>query len=110
MHIDGSTKLVGVFGWPIAHTASPAMHNAAFQSLQMNWAYLAFAVNAKNLRSALHGARDMGLRGVNLTVPHKELAFEIVDEIDPEARDLGAVNTIVMENGRLRGFNTDGYG
>ncbi len=110
MQADGSTTLVGVFGHPIAHTASPAMHNAAFSALGMNWMYLAFDVDPANLRSALHGARDMGLRGLNLTVPHKVLALDIVDEVDPEAARLGAVNTVSIENGKLRGFNTDGYG
>jgi shikimate dehydrogenase len=110
MIIDGATKIVGVFGWPVAHTASPAMHNAAFKTLKMNWAYLAFPVDPRNLRSALLGARDLGLTGVNLTVPHKILALDIVDEVDAEARQLGAVNTVAMTNGRLHGFNTDGYG
>jgi shikimate dehydrogenase len=110
MPIDGSTKLVGVFGWPIAHTASPAMHNAAFGALRMNWAYLAFPVDPKNLGPALAGARDLGLVGVNLTVPHKILALEFVNEVDPHARKLGAVNTVCIENGILRGYNTDGYG
>ena len=110
MHIDGSTTLVGVFGALIKHTASPAMHNAAFEALKMNWAYLAFHVDPQNLRAALQGARDMGLAGINLTVPHKILALDCVDEIDAEARKLGAVNTVAMEKGKLRGFNTDGYG
>lgn len=110
MHIDGSTTLVGVFGHPIVHTASPAMHNAAFAALEMNWAYLAFDVDPANLKSALHGARDMGLRGVNLTVPHKILALDFLDDVDADARKLGAVNTVVFENGKLRGCNTDGYG
>jgi len=110
MHIDGSTKIVGVFGAPIAHTASPALHNAAFDALKMNWRYLAFHVDPPNLRSALDGARDMSFVGVNLTVPHKILALELVDSIDAEARRLGAVNTVVIEKRKLRGFNTDGYG
>ena len=110
MQIDGSTQVVGVFGSPITHTASPAMHNAAFAALQMNWIYLAFAVAPQQFRSALLGARDMGMRGVNLTVPHKLVALEIVEDVDPEARRLGAINTIVIDNGKLRGFNTDGYG
>src|SRR5206468_2078896 len=105
-----STQIVGVFGAPIAHTASPAMHNAAFAALKMNWAYLAFHVDPQNLRTALLGVRDMNYRGVNLTVPHKILALDIVDEVDAEARKLGAVNTVVVEGGRLLGFNTDGYG
>ena len=110
MHIDGSTKLAGVFGWPVTHTASPAMHNAAFEALEMNWAYLAFPVEPQRLRSALHGARDMGLAGLNLTVPHKVAALDIVDETDHSARKLGAINTVCIDNNRLRGFNTDGYG
>src|SRR5882724_12744219 len=110
MHINGSTTIVGVFGAPIKHTASPAMHNAAFVALDMNWVYLAFHVDPQQLRSALRGANDMGMVGINLTVPHKILALDCVDEVDPEARRLGAVNTVSMEKGRLRGFNTDGYG
>ena len=110
MHIDGSTTLVGVFGAPIKHTASPAMHNAAFGALKMNWAYLAFHVDPQELRVALQGARAMGIVGINLTVPHKIPALDCVDEIDAEARKLGAVNTIAIEKGKLHGFNTDGYG
>jgi shikimate dehydrogenase len=110
MHIDGSTTIVGIFGAPIKHTASPAMHNAAFAALEMNWAYLAFPVDPQNLRSALQGANDMGIVGINLTIPHKILALDWIDEIDAEARQLGAVNTVAMEKGKLRGFNTDGYG
>jgi shikimate dehydrogenase len=110
MEIDGSTQLVGLFGSPVAHTASPAMHNAAFAALKMNWCYLACPVEPRNLRTALLGARDMGFRGVNLTVPHKILALDVVDEIDTEARKLGAVNTILFDGTKLRGFNSDGYG
>ena len=110
MHIDGTTIIAGVFGAPVMHTASPAMHNAAFEALEMNWAYLAFHVDPQHLRTALHGARDMGLIGVNLTVPHKILALDCMDDVDAEARQLGAVNTVMFEKGKLRGFNTDGYG
>ena len=110
MKIDGATQITGVFGSPVTHTASPAMHNAAFTALKLNWAYLAFEVDPKNLRTALAGIRDMHYRGVNLTVPHKILALDLVNEVDPIARQLGAVNTVVVEAGKLRGFNTDGYG
>ncbi len=110
MHISGSTTIVGVFGAPITHTASPALHNAAFDALQMNWRYLAFHVEPQNLRTALLGARDMGIVGVNLTVPHKILALDCVDAVDAEARKLGAVNTVSIEKRKMRGFNTDGYG
>ena len=110
MRINGSTTIVGVFGAPITHTASPALHNAAFDALKMNWRYLAFHVEPENLRTALQGARDMGLVGINLTVPHKILALDCVDATDAEAHKLGAVNTIAIEKRKLRGFNTDGYG
>lgn len=110
MNIDGSTTIVGVFGAPITHTASPAMHNAAFNALKMNWRYLAFHVEPQNLRTALQGARDMGLAGINLTVPHKISVLDCIDEVDAEARKLGATNTIVIEKRRLRGLNTDGHG
>ncbi|HUI05796.1 MAG TPA: shikimate dehydrogenase [Verrucomicrobiae bacterium] len=110
MNINGSTTIVGVFGAPIAHTASPALHNAAFDALKMNWKYLAFLVEPQNLCTALQGARDMGIVGINLTVPHKILALDCLDAVDAEARRLGAVNTVSIEKRRLRGFNTDGYG
>jgi shikimate dehydrogenase len=110
MRIDGSTTIVGIFGAPIGHTASPAMHNAAFAAFEMNWVYLAFHVDPQNLRTALRGTSDLGMVGVNLTIPHKILALDCIDDIDAEARKLGAVNTVSMEKGKLRGFNTDGYG
>ncbi len=110
MKIDGATQIVGVFGSPIAHTASPAMHNAALAAAKLNWCYLPFHVEPQNLRSALTGIRDLNCRGVNLTVPHKILALDIVDEVDADARKLGAVNTVLVKDGKLIGFNTDGYG
>ena len=110
MQIDGSTRIVGVFGHPIAHTASPAMHNAAFDRFGMNWRYLAFDVDPARLGGALHGIADLNFAGVNLTVPHKILALDIVDEVDKQARLLGAVNTVIVDGHELHGFNTDGYG
>src|ERR1051325_2768226 len=111
MKIDGKTRVVGVFGDPIEHTASPAMHNAAFQSLGMNWCYLPFNVNPVDLDSALRGIREMNFVGVNLTVPHKIFAMNLVDEVDPLAGKLGAVNTVVVTRDRkLVGHNTDGHG
>jgi len=110
MDINGSTQIAGVFGSPIAHTASPALHNAAFAALKMNWAYLPFHVEPQDLRPALAGIRAINFRGVNLTVPHKVLALNMMDEVDMTACKLGAVNTVVVEAGKLHGFNTDGYG
>ena len=95
--INAATRLCAVFGSPIAHSASPAMHNAAFAALGLNWRYLAFEVDPKNLRAAIVGAKAMNFAGINLTVPHKLLAVEMVDELDGSAKKWGAVNTIKFE-------------
>lgn len=105
--INAATRLCAVLGSPIRHSASPAMHNAAFAALGLNWRYLAFEVDPKNLRAAIEGARAMNFAGLNLTVPHKLLAVDMVDELDASAKTWGAVNTIKFENGRAIGFNTD---
>ncbi|MSR65665.1 MAG: shikimate dehydrogenase [Verrucomicrobiae bacterium] len=111
MQVNGETRIVGVFGDPIKHSASPQMHNAAFAHLKMNWCYLPFNVNPANLDAALRGVREMNFVGVNLTVPHKILALAIVDTVDPLAKQLGAINTVVVAKDRkLIGNNTDGYG
>jgi shikimate dehydrogenase len=109
--IDASTRYCAVFGHPVKHSASPAMQNAGIAALGLNWRYLAFDVDPANLREALDGAKLMGFVGVNLTVPHKLLAVEMVDVMDVAAQTWGAVNTVRFEteNGRTiaRGFNTD---
>jgi shikimate dehydrogenase len=100
-----------VFGHPIKHSASPAMQNAGIAALGFNWRYLAFDVDPANLREALAGTKQMGFVGVNLTVPHKLLAVDMVDALDDSAKMWGAVNTVRFEtNGGktiARGFNTD---
>ena len=115
--INAATRLCAVLGSPIRHSASPAMHNAAFAALGLNWRYLAFEVDPKNLRAAIEGAKAMGFVGFNLTVPHKLLAVEMMDELDASARTWGAVNTIKFVQSpkskvqspeiRAVGFNTD---
>jgi len=109
--IDASTRYCAVFGHPVNHSASPAMQNAGIAELGLNWRYLAFDVDPANLREAIAGAKQMGLVGVNLTVPHKLLAVEMVDALDESGRTWGAVNTIRFESdgGKTiaRGFNTD---
>jgi shikimate dehydrogenase len=95
--INASTRYCAVFGHPIRHSASPAMQNAGLAALGLNWRYLAFDVHPDHLRPAIEGARRMGFIGLNLTVPHKLLALEMVDVLDDQARTLGAVNTIVFE-------------
>jgi shikimate dehydrogenase len=113
--INAATRCCAVYGLPIGHSASPAMHNAAFSALGLNWRYLAFEVHPDNLRAAIEGARSMGFAGLNLTVPHKLLALELVDTLDKSAKKWGAVNTIRFESAggigrskiRAVGFNTD---
>jgi shikimate dehydrogenase len=110
--INAVTRLCAAFGFPIAHSASPAMHNAAFEKLGLNWRYLAFEVELKKLHEAIEGAKAMSFAGLNLTVPHKLLAVEMVDQLDESAKKWNAVNTIKFEkdpDGRTRavGFNTD---
>jgi shikimate dehydrogenase len=105
--INAATRLCAVLGSPIAHSASPAMHNAAFAALGLNWRYLALEVEPKNLRAAIEGARAMNFAGLNLTVPHKLFAMEMVDALDESAKKWGAVNTIKFQPEGAVGFNTD---
>ena len=105
--INAATRLCAVLGLPIAHSASPAMHNAAFAALGLNWRYLAFEVRPDDLRAAIAGAKAMQFSGLNLTVPHKLLAVEMMDALDESAEKWGAVNTIRFDNARAIGFNTD---
>jgi shikimate dehydrogenase len=95
--INANTRYCAVYGHPIRHSASPAMQNAGLAALGLNWRYLAFDVPPEELRPALGGAKAMGFVGINLTVPHKLLALEFVDAIDPSAKSWGAVNTICFE-------------
>jgi shikimate dehydrogenase len=95
--INASTRFCGVFGHPIRHSASPAMQNAALAALKLNWRYLAFEVHPDDLRAAIEGAKAMRFIGLNLTVPHKLLALDMVDVVDARAKLWGAVNTIVFE-------------
>ena len=105
--INAATRLCAVLGAPIRHSASPAMHNAAFAALGLDWRYLAFEVDPKNLRASIEGAKAMGLAGLNLTVPHKLLAIEMMDALDESAKIWGAVNTIRFDEKGAMGFNTD---
>jgi shikimate dehydrogenase len=108
--INAATRLCAVLGAPIRHSASPAMHNAAFAALGLDWRYLAFEVDSKNLRAAIAGAKAMGFAGLNLTVPHKLLAIEMMDALDESAKIWGAINTIRFDEKGATGFNTDADG
>lgn len=108
MKIKGSTNIVGLIGHPVEHSFSPPMHNAAFDALGMDYAYVAFDVNPAELQKAIEGARSLNIRGFNVTIPHKIEVMKYLDEIDDVARLIGAVNTIDFKN--LKGYNTDGIG
>jgi shikimate dehydrogenase len=110
--IDAQTKLVGVMGWPIAHSLSPAMHNAAFDALGLNWRYVAFPVRPGEVRQAIDGLKALGFRGTNVTVPHKEAVIPHLDAIPERVRRFGALNTIIIDRDdegqcTLKGENTD---
>lgn len=109
-HITGRTKVVGVIGWPVAHSLSPPMHNAAFAALGLDWVYVAFPVHPQAVAAAVKGVTGLGLVGINVTIPHKQAVVEHVDELDQTAADLQTVNTIHNADGRLKGYNTDGPG
>ncbi|MDO8684612.1 MAG: shikimate dehydrogenase [Armatimonadota bacterium] len=108
--ITGQTKLLGVFGHPVVHSLSPAMHNAALEELGLNCVYLPFDVDPAHLEQAVHAIRALGAIGVNVTIPHKEKVIPFLDEVSPQARLIGSVNTISNKDGRLLGESTDGEG
>ncbi len=106
--IDGHTKVYGILGRPVAHSLSPAMHNAAFRELGLNAVYVAFPVT--DLARAVAGLRGLAVAGVSVTIPFKEEIIPLLDELDPRAARMGAVNTVVNREGKLTGFNTDWLG
>lgn len=108
--ISGKTKLTGLFGYPVDHSMSPAMHNAAFEHLGLDLCYIAFPVRPEMLGEAVKAIRALDLQGVNVTVPHKEKVILFLDKVDEEALFIGAVNTILNSGGVLKGYNTDGRG
>jgi shikimate dehydrogenase len=105
--IGARTSLVGLFGHPARHSLSPIIHNAAFKIRGLDFVYLAFDVLPEHLGAAVDGLRALGMRGVNLTVPHKEAVMPYLDRVDGLAERIGAVNTIVNDQGTLVGHNTD---
>lgn len=108
--ITGHTVLTGLLGSPVAHSISPMMHNEAFRQLGLDYAYLAFDVGTENLKTAVEGLKVLGVRGFNCTMPDKNLVCEYVDHLSKAAELIGAVNTVVNDNGILTGHNTDGIG
>lgn len=112
--ITSKTSIVGLIGWPVSHSVSPAMQNAAFAHRGLNWAYLPLPVDSSRpdaVTQAVLGLRALGLRGANVTVPHKQAVMAALDRLTPAAQAIGAVNTIVVEpDGALLGDNTDAPG
>ena len=105
--IAGSTVLTGIIGWPVAHSLSPAMHNAAFAALRLDMAYVPLPVAPRQLAAAVGGLRALGFRGANVTMPHKAAVLPFLDCVSDDARLIEAVNTIVVTDDALHGFNTD---
>lgn len=103
-------KIVGIIGYPLEHTASPAMHNAAFKELGLDYEYVPFEVEPEDLKEALRGMRALHVAGFNVTIPHKETIVPLLDEVTKLARFIGAVNTVENQEGKLVGYNTDGPG
>ena len=108
--ITGHTRLTALLGSPVAHSISPLMHNEAFQLLDLDYTYLCFEVNEETLPAAVDGLKACGIRGFNPTMPNKNKIVELLDELSPAARLIGAVNTVVNDDGHLTGYNTDGVG
>lgn len=122
--MNGKTQLVGLMGWPVSHSFSPVMHNAALAAAGLNWAYVPLPVQSEDVKTAVFGLRALGFKGCNVTVPHKQAVMPYLDAIDPAAQAIGAVNTIVVEEekdeerrekseergAKLVGYNTDWLG
>ena len=111
MHIDGKTRLAGVIGWPLEHTLSPAMHNAAYETLGLNWVYIPLPLReGPELLRLTSIVRSLPVVGFNVTMPYKRIMLNMCDEVAAMAQLAGAVNTVHVVDGRLIGYNTDGRG
>jgi shikimate dehydrogenase len=108
--ITGKTQICGIIGDPVEHTISPAMHNAAFREIGLDYVYVPFKVRKENLADAIRSLKALNIRGLNVTLPHKVSAMAYLDDIDELARYTGAINTIVNREGYLKGYNTDAPG
>jgi shikimate dehydrogenase len=106
--INADTKICCLIGDPVEHSLSPLIHNAGYQALGINYAYVSFRV--KDIKQAIEGIRGLGIRGASVTIPHKTSAIKHLDRLDTLAEKIGAVNTIVNDDGILTGYNTDGDG
>lgn len=107
MQVKATTKIYGIFGHPVSHSLSPLMHNSAFAALGLDCVYTAFDVHPDDIGKAADAIRALGISGVNVTIPHKQAIIPHLDEVSPDAKHTGAVNTVKNEGGRLTGYNTD---
>jgi len=108
---DATTRLTGILGWPVEHSLSPTMHNAAFAALDLNWAYLAFAVDPERIGDAVRGLAAAGCRGLNVTIPHKQAVIGCCSSVSAAVEAIGAANTLIPDGaGGFRGDNTDAEG
>lgn len=110
LDISGHTRLCCIFGDPVKHSRSPRLHNKAFDLTGLDYCYMAFTANDTTIEQAMDTVRFLDMRGCNLTMPNKIAVIPYLDKIDPAAEIIGAVNTILNEDGFLTGYNTDGYG
>jgi shikimate dehydrogenase len=110
MLVNGKTQILGIFGNPISHTASPKMQNKALQHLNLNYIYIPFLVTPNQLAAATLSLKALNIRGINVTIPFKQKIIPYLDELDPLAAHIQAVNTVVNQNGNLIGYNTDAPG
>ncbi len=108
MRLSGTTTMLGLIGTPVEHSKSPAMYNHCFAKYGLDWAYLAFDISPEKAGDAVQAIRTLHMRGANVTMPCKNAVIPYLDELTPAARAIQAVNTIVNDNGRLVGHNTDG--
>jgi shikimate dehydrogenase len=108
--LTGHARLAGVLGWPVSHSRSPRLHGHWLARLGIDGAYLPLPVHPDRFEAAVRALADLGFRGANVTIPHKQAAFAVCDTVDATAQRAGAVNTLVFRDGRIEGFNTDGYG
>ena len=108
--ITAHTKILCIIGYPVGHSMSPIMHNAQINELGLDFVYVAFEVHPDNLEKAVQGFRALDIKGINVTIPHKETIIKYLDEIDPISEKMGAINTIKNEDGYLKAKNTDAAG
>ena len=108
--VSGMTSIYGIIGDPVIHSLSPLMHNAAFKAMGLNCIYIPFKVKNTELNAAIEGIRALNIHGLNVTMPHKLTIIPLIDRLDPLAKRIGAVNTVINDEGTLTGYNTDAAG